>query len=251
MNEIESKRVLIVESDRTTLHSHSTRLSQQGFRVEEASKASDAVRRAKTDEFDFLISEAKMPGMSGLDLLRHVRRHSQNVQTLLLLDEPDNDVVVKGTELGGVQCLVKPVQPDLLVKATLCLAKTVPKPASSENTVVRVAPGLVPTLRLSNTTSFSASEAKNKFSQVLEKAIQGNVVFITKHENKKAVLLSVDSFDELSRIPQSRIDQLGAEFDDLLARMQGPAARKAMETAFHASPEQLGQAAVRAARKRV
>jgi hypothetical protein len=46
------------------------------------------------------------------------------------------------------------------------------------------------------------------------------------------------------------LDTLGAEFDDLLARMQGPKARKAMETAFNASPAKLGRAAAKAGRKR-
>jgi hypothetical protein len=43
---------------------------------------------------------------------------------------------------------------------------------------------------------------------------------------------------------------LKAKFDDLLARMQTPAARKAMDKAFYASPAEVGKAAVAAARKR-
>ena len=46
------------------------------------------------------------------------------------------------------------------------------------------------------------------------------------------------------------INRLTAEFDDLLARMQRPGAREAMDRAYHASPEELGKAALAAARKR-
>ena len=46
------------------------------------------------------------------------------------------------------------------------------------------------------------------------------------------------------------VDAVGSEFDDLLARMQKPKARKAMKAAFNASPAQLGRAAVKGARKK-
>ncbi len=45
-------------------------------------------------------------------------------------------------------------------------------------------------------------------------------------------------------------NDLRAEFDALLARMQRPGARKAMDKAFHASPAELGKPAVAAARNR-
>jgi len=96
----------------------------------------------------------------------------------------------------------------------------------------------------------TATEAKNKFGRLLEKAMQGGVIVITKHDAPKAVLISMDEYTALSSAPESRIDTLSAEFDSLLMRMQGPKARSAMKSAFHASPKQLGKAAVVAARKR-
>lgn len=98
--------------------------------------------------------------------------------------------------------------------------------------------------------SFQASDAKNKFARVLEKAIQGEIVLITKHDAPKAVLISVEEFEALSRASERKIDSLTAEFDALFSRMQGPAARKAIDAAFRASPAKLGKAAVAAARKR-
>ncbi|HZS28418.1 MAG TPA: type II toxin-antitoxin system prevent-host-death family antitoxin [Candidatus Angelobacter sp.] len=97
---------------------------------------------------------------------------------------------------------------------------------------------------------FTATEAKNEFGRLLEKAIRGDVVVITKHDAPKAILMSVDEFNVLSSAAESKIDTLSDEFDSLLARMQGPVAAKSMEAAFHASPERLGKAAIAAARKR-
>ena len=98
--------------------------------------------------------------------------------------------------------------------------------------------------------SFSATDAKKEFGRVLEVAMQGGLVVITKHDAPKAVVLSVEEFDALARANQRTLDTLSEEFDTFLARMQTPAARTAMEVAFGASSKDLGRAAVNAARKR-
>src|SRR5205823_9041676 len=84
--------------------------------------------------------------------------------------------------------------------------------------------------------SISATAAKNEFGQVLEKAMQGMTVVITRHDAPKAVLLSMDEFNALSHATQNKLDALSGEFDALLARMQTPKFRRAMKSAFDASP---------------
>jgi antitoxin Phd len=96
----------------------------------------------------------------------------------------------------------------------------------------------------------SATEAKNRFGDLLDSVLQGGMVLITKHETPKAILLSMEEYAALSRPTQTSFDTLGGEFDALLARMQTAKARVGTRAAFNASPEQLGNAAVAAARKR-
>jgi len=102
----------------------------------------------------------------------------------------------------------------------------------------------------SGVSSFTATDAKNEFGRILEKAIQGQTVVITKHDAPKAVLISMDQFHTLKHAPELKLDTLRGEFDALLASMQGVRARVRMNAAFHATPEQLGKAAAAAARKR-
>jgi antitoxin Phd len=99
-------------------------------------------------------------------------------------------------------------------------------------------------------TTYTATKAKNDFGKVLEKVIQGETIVITRHDAPKAVLMSMDKFNTLSHAAEFQLDSLSSEFDALLARMQTPKAGLAMKAAFHASPRQLGNAAVAAARKR-
>ena len=98
--------------------------------------------------------------------------------------------------------------------------------------------------------SYTATEAKNEFGRVLEQAIQGTTVLITKHDSPRAVLISIDHFQALEEAPQSKLNTLTEQFDTLLERMQTPKARRGMAAAFGANNKQLGKAAVVAARKR-
>ena len=98
--------------------------------------------------------------------------------------------------------------------------------------------------------SVSASEAKSEFGRVLEMAMLGGAVVITKHDAPKAVMISVENFNALSGAADTTLDTLSQEFDALLARMQTSKARRGMKAAFAASGKRLGKAAVAATRSR-
>ena len=98
--------------------------------------------------------------------------------------------------------------------------------------------------------SFTATQAKNEFGRLLERAIQGDSIVITKHYAPKAVLISIDEYYALKKVPDAQLAALNAEFDAMYDRMQTPKARAAMDVGFHADSHQMGQAAVTAARKR-
>jgi len=70
----------------------------------------------------------------------------------------------------------------------------------------------------------TATEAKNKFGRLLEKAMQGGLVVITKHDAPKAVLISMDEYTALSNAPESRINSLSAEFDSFSCACSGRSA---------------------------
>lgn len=94
----------------------------------------------------------------------------------------------------------------------------------------------------------SATEAKNSFGRVLEAALAEGPVAITKHDEPRAVLMSVQAYQALFESQASPLAALTQEFDALLAHLQTPSMREAMADAFSADPAQLGAAAVAAAR---
>src|SRR6185295_7492311 len=82
----------------------------------------------------------------------------------------------------------------------------------------------------------AATRFKNEFGTIFE------------HNTPKAVLLSYAEFEALTKASTPALDDLSDQFDQLLERMQTPQAKSAMASAFDATPDQLGRAAVKAAR---
>jgi len=103
--------------------------------------------------------------------------------------------------------------------------------------------------QLVDMSTVAATKVKNEFGSVLEQAMHGGAVAITRHDLPKAVLLSYEEFVALVKDRAPQLNDLTNEFDALLADMQTAKARQGMAKAFEASALRLGRAAVSAARK--
>ncbi|CAM4459379.1 prevent-host-death family protein [Mycobacterium basiliense] len=101
--------------------------------------------------------------------------------------------------------------------------------------------------KLVDVPTVTATRLKNEFGTVFEQAALEGAVVITKHNIPKAVLLSYAEFEALTAGTPA-LDDLTERFDALLAAMQTPEAKAGVAAAFDATPDQLGAAAVKAAR---
>jgi prevent-host-death family protein len=120
--------------------------------------------------------------------------------------------------------------------------------ASNEENVMSTVPFRNRDGKLVDVPMVSASRLKNEFGAVFEQAAVGGAVVITKHDTPRAVLLSYAEFEALTASATPALDDLSARFDDLLATMQTQQAKAGVVAAFDATPEELGAAAVKAAR---
>jgi prevent-host-death family protein len=237
-------RILIVGDRRSVPAPYARWLAQAGFTVAEATSGPDALLRLDRDRLDLVISDVSMSQVDGLTFIKRMRARALDVPVVLMLDAADKRTAPEAARLGVLQHLVKPSDPKELEETA---SEVIRQRRSGE----RPRPGFRNRRgELVEPRSFSASAAKNQFGRVLEMAIEGGVVMITKHAAVKAVLVSVDEFNALTHANEPKLDSLTSEFDRLLARMQTPKSRAGMKSAFEASPKQLGGAAVEAARKR-
>lgn len=100
-------RVLIVEDDDTVRALLRLLLEDEGFTVVEAASGAQAVERFEPLGFDLVLLDVRLPGMSGFDVCRQIRRVSE-VPIIMVTAQNDSHDVVAGLELGADDYVTKP-----------------------------------------------------------------------------------------------------------------------------------------------
>lgn len=106
--------ILIVEDEPATSWALAEGLQDDGFTIDTFSTAEDAWRWLQRGRSDLVISDLRLPGMSGLDLARKLRRgpHAQPVIIVTAYGSPE---VVRDLKRAGVaECFPKPFPIDVL-----------------------------------------------------------------------------------------------------------------------------------------
>jgi PHD/YefM family antitoxin component YafN of YafNO toxin-antitoxin module len=93
----------------------------------------------------------------------------------------------------------------------------------------------------------SATRLVAGMQKVTSAVMAEGAVVVTRHDQPSMVLMSIDRYLKLRQAAEPDLDHLTRRFDDMFARMQEPGMSEAMEAAFDSSPQELGDAAVRAA----
>lgn len=109
-----SKHILLVDDDALLRRSLAFNLQQAGFSTIAAANAEDALAMARQDPPDLVILDIGLPGMDGLDALRHFRE-SMNVPIIFLTSRRRELDQVLGLELGADDYVTKPFDVDVLL----------------------------------------------------------------------------------------------------------------------------------------
>jgi EAL domain-containing protein (putative c-di-GMP-specific phosphodiesterase class I)/CheY-like chemotaxis protein len=107
----ERSRVLLVDDDQLVARGYERTLRAAGYAVEVSTDCSEAIARFKKSAFDVIISDIKMPHMTGLDLLRAIREHDLDVPVIIMTGGPDVQTASEAIEYGALRYLIKPVDP--------------------------------------------------------------------------------------------------------------------------------------------
>jgi antitoxin Phd len=94
-------------------------------------------------------------------------------------------------------------------------------------------------------TDFSASTAKAKLGEVIDLVAAGGFATITRRGRQRFAVLKLETVEALvAAAKDQELEALGNRYDELVARMQTPAAQTAADSLFTVSGEEMGAAAV-------
>jgi DNA-binding response OmpR family regulator len=116
-----SKHILLVDADALLRRSLAFNLTQADYRVSTAANAEDALALARQAAPDLVLLDIGLPGMDGLEALRHLREQMGVPVIFLTARRRELDQVL-GLEMGADDYVVKPFQLDVLlarIKAVL------------------------------------------------------------------------------------------------------------------------------------
>src|SRR5205823_9160571 len=100
-------RVLVVEDDEGIREMLKYNLSTAGFTVQEASDGASGLRSARTARPDLILLDLMLPGMSGFDFCRALRKSSRVPIIMITAKDAEIDKIV-GLELGADDYITKP-----------------------------------------------------------------------------------------------------------------------------------------------
>jgi FixJ family two-component response regulator len=109
--------VSVVDDDESVRESLPDLLKVCGFRVQAFSSAEEFLASGLVDQTKCLILDIAMPGMTGPDLQRELRRRSQEMPIVYITARRDEHVRVRMLEAGAVECLFKPFSATALLDA--------------------------------------------------------------------------------------------------------------------------------------
>lgn len=112
-----NRYILVVDDEIRYRELYARVLRDAGLAVQEAASASEALGLLHDQAPDMIVSDVRMPGESGLDLLRRVREEKPELPFLLVTAYADVREAVDALKLGAVDYLAKPVDLDELLAA--------------------------------------------------------------------------------------------------------------------------------------
>jgi len=111
------KRILVVDDSTTTLEVLQRNLAAAEYQVFTARGVPEAIEVLKGTHIDLVITDLKMPSVSGLDLVRHVRENFKDTEVMMMTGYPSIEGAVTAVKTGAEEFLAKPFTDEELLSA--------------------------------------------------------------------------------------------------------------------------------------
>jgi DNA-binding response OmpR family regulator len=104
-----SEKILIVDDDPEICALCAEALSEDGYQVITSTNGDEALELAQHEEFDVVLSDLRMPGMTGLELLKNLKGADSDQAVIMFSGFGDMEIAVEAMKLGAYDSLPKPL----------------------------------------------------------------------------------------------------------------------------------------------
>ncbi len=100
--------ILVVDDDSSLRNMLSFVLGKEGFQVVEAESGADALKKLKGGKYDLVISDIRMPDLSGIDLLKRIKTHDPELPVIMITAYAATHDAIEAMKLGAEDYVTKP-----------------------------------------------------------------------------------------------------------------------------------------------
>ena len=108
-------KLLLVDDEKDFIESLAERLQLRDFDVKSALNGDDAIKLVSENEFDVIILDVKMPGKSGIETLKEIKKLNQLSQVIMLTGHATVESAIQGMKLGAYDYIMKPTVTEDLI----------------------------------------------------------------------------------------------------------------------------------------
>jgi signal transduction histidine kinase len=108
---MDTPHILLVDDDEALLEAlpHMIALRIHGVQVDTSDSAPGALEKIQVHDYDAIVSDIKMPGMDGIELLTKLQELQPEIPTLLITGHADQDLVTEALRSGAYDFIQKPI----------------------------------------------------------------------------------------------------------------------------------------------
>ncbi|GAB6061943.1 sigma-54-dependent transcriptional regulator [Deferrisoma palaeochoriense] len=107
-------RVLVVDDDESLRRILEYNLAEEGYAVATAASGEEALEKLDRASFDLVVTDIKMPGMDGMDLLRRIKAEAPETQVIVITAFGTIEMAVEAMKAGAAEYITKPFNRDEL-----------------------------------------------------------------------------------------------------------------------------------------
>lgn len=108
--------ILIIDDEATLRQTLARVLQQAGFEVTTAENGEQGLNFLQTTDFDMIFMDLRMPGLTGLEVLKHIHTGFPSLPVVLFTAQPDLNSAVEALRNGATDYLLKPLKPQAIIE---------------------------------------------------------------------------------------------------------------------------------------